>query len=1727
MVTVFSRSLWRLSMMSLTLLLVQADQHSAHGTPPPLPVPAATHPVSQGTASFSTSGPSGSQTLTITTSANALINWQSFDIGQNYTTKFVQPSSSSVVWNQINDSSPSQILGNLNANGYVVLQNQSGLYIGGQATITAHGLLMTTAQPQSPNVFSGGAWQFNAPPPLAQIINYGQINITGGGAAYLIASDIVNGNGGTISAPGGKIGLYAGQQVLISSSPDGRGLSAQVTLPQGSVDNQGKLIADAGSIALQAKTVNQGGLVQANSVQNVNGVIELLASDSVTLGAGSAISAQGDTTGISSGGSVTIQSGNTFSDSVSDNGKGINVAGGAQGGAGGQILISAPQMSTPLSTLTGKANDGYAKGSLALGADNILVNSDGSPAANTLVLKDSSVSDWSTTFSQISLNATYDLTMTAGTTIAFDAGRIILNAATMDLAGTLRANSRNEANGVIEVNASDSLTLENTSIIEAHGDNSSVSASPGGFVVLHAGNTFTDNAGSKINVAGTGGGQHGIIEVFGNNLDGTLGDPADVNSIQSNLGNYFALLVNPYNLTLSDGSTGPTPDPTVYNVNVYDLAAYSQIDFHALNNIELNTMYGPDPNDPSSMIPVPWSLKDYLSTPAWLSLQAGNNITLDDQSGIYAGKNWNVNLRAGTSLPAGTQPAPGNDGIYLNGDAYIQSQNGDLNLWAANEVQVSGGDIGGITTTLGGNITVTTQYGDVNTGNNTHGYNFGLNRFGLPNLPATYYAVDPQLGGISTAAGGNVSIAAGGNVISFLPKQTIKTPNSPDYVNAQNDAGSGAFGSNPGNVTITAGGNVYGHYVVANGMGSISAGLDIGASLATLQADRANEFMGFALSLIKGGWNVYAPKGSIYVQDVRNPNGIFGEPNNSSPDNYYGFHFFDYDPSASLMLEAAHTVEITGFQAPHTPNSNPGVSIPILLPPSLNVIAGDGGFILDTSVILFPSPVQNLNLITQNGGNFGQPNSVDPKAVSPIYLEMSDSVASDGRGPRWVGVNSFLPSDKQPNDPAEQLNSTPPVTLSISGSMNALNLYTTKATEIAVGVDMINSGFVGMNLLAKDETTINVSGQIYFSPVYTFVSLTAPITSANPLQPNLWDSVFNYALNPDLLPQLATLQANNPLVIGVGGLFQYLKLNNYLLFVGTDLTSKLILGTNPGFVYDPANLQLGFAGNMTTSLKPQQINALEQKNGPMTVLVVDAAGNPTFDVNGHLITAPYNFSAASTIATLNTESLKSAPSGAGGLGLQIGGPGAFYVHAASIDLGNSQGIGSAGWGKAGLTAAGFDYASLKSLLPVAAEGGASVTVIVDGNLSMATSGIFSRDGGNVTVQSLGGQIDLSRGTFVFPTDDCYGIWTVGHSDVSVTASGNINIGSSRIATFNGGDVLVKSENGDVSAGSGVNIALLVYGFINNPLTGTPAFVTFGDLTDIHALNVNPAFYGSGILAEYPTPAFQSPGGTRQPGNITVLTPNGNITSSLGGVSQFALNQTVSGNSTLTLTAGDGVVDYTKNQEAMVWNGILYPIGTLLGLQVDATTFEPKYANNLQTVNWIGKSWDPGTLLGVMVGGNFKPENNIMLGDGGVVGVTVNVSAGNVQGLIIGRKSVNITTTESFNGTVLSSGTANFSGGGSISGTVVGIGGINVSGNGAVTASLLSQNVSVGTEAAQSTLGKSSSASSTSSSAAGESNSGSKQLASTTTDDDENQKRKLKPALSRHLKRVTVILPKAI
>jgi len=1367
-------------------------------------IPAYGNPVNptvhQGRATFTSQGPQ----LTIHASDRAFINWQSFNIGLGETTTFIQPSSSSLVWNRINDPNPSQILGNLNANGYVVLQNQSGFYIGGQAAITTHGLLLTTAPIQMPNLTGGGPWQFNAPPPTAKIINYGHIDVGQGGSAFLISNDIEN--HGSISAPGGEIGLFAGKEVFLSQRADGRGLSARVKLPQGSVDNDGELVADAGTIAMRAQVVNQGGLVQANSVREHNGVIELVASDAVNLGPNSIIQAKGDSQGVSSGGTVTIKSEGTFTDS---DGSGIDISGGAQGGNGGEIEISASRMNTFRSSIDGHAQPGFSSGKLLLDPDEIFLSDSGDSSSGTV--------------------------------------------------------------GADDPPSDGALTL-------------------------------------------------------------------DVNSLNS-----------------------------LISQNLL-----SQITLSAKSLIELHTQ---------------WTLPASLN-PANLSLTSGKSIVFDDGSFISAGNNWSVTMSAG---PKSSRPNPNTDaitladvntyldGIYLNGNSYLQTRNGNISLWAANEVIVNSG---AIRTTQGGTIDVEAQYGDVNCGVNINGYIFGQT------APPYYRVNAANLGGISTAAGGNVTIHAGGDVISYLPTQTDYDNN-----NSRGDAGTGCFG--PGNVKIIAGRNVFGHFVLANGLGTIIAGGDIGVPLLGAQSQ------GFALSLINGNWSVTAA-GNIYVQDVRNPNGIF---NDRTVSGYGGYHYFDYDPADSVTFTAGNSVEITGAGAPHTMPSVLGTPIPLLFPPTLNVFAGVGGFILDSSVILFPSPDANLK-IDIAGSFIGRP---DFTGVTP-YLEMSDSAAHQWRG----GEGTFNLNDHATTPP--ELNNSTPVDITVGGNIETVDLYTAKATKITVLGDVINSGFVGENLHESDVTSINVRGRIFNSPAYAFVFLDSPIISADPTKPSNWDSVFALAVDPNL------------------GSFDVRTIPNLTSFIN----DHKIFADLPNFVYDHITSRLGFRGPMNSDL-------LNKLSGPLTVLVVDSHGAPVIDANGHLETRQYTFAATSQLQQLyaDSQSIPSTPL----LGYQIGGPGQFNITASSISLGNSFGILS--WG-----ISHDAYVNFSSLAGITTAG-ASINVQVSGDLDMVSSTIASIYGGNVTINSSGGTLNLGSQDLFTDSYYAFGIWTSGHSDVSVTAAHDINIQSSRIAAYNGGNIFVESFDGNVNIGSGGNGYVTVPLVSRDPITGATVPGRY-------------PIYGSGIVATSLPRNLQTPGGNALPGDITVTTPRGDITSTRAGILQLPLDGSVAGGPTVTLTAG--------------------------------TPASP------------GSPAIPG---------------NIDLGDSGLIGGTVKLTAeGDIKGLIVSRQDSTINAAQNFSGTLLSAGSAGITAGGTVSGTIVGVGGVSASA-GKIDATLLSQNVSIGGAQSQSTLGSSAGATATSQAAAQQANSDAQQQVSGDNNKDDDLKKKAKgPTLTRRVGRVTVILPKS-
>lgn len=303
--------------------------------------------VVSGSATFTTNG----SALTVTNSANAIINWNSFSINSGELTRFLQPSAASAVLNRVVGSDPSRIFGALQSNGKVFLINQNGILFGPGAKVDVNGLIASTLNISNED-FLAGRMKFTMGALAGAVENQGEITTPSGGSVYLIAPNV--NNSGIIKAPNGDILLAAGSEVLVvdKAAPE---IAVVVSAPEHQAVNIGQLLADAGRIGVYGGVVRQKGVVSANSaVQDASGRIFLRSTTETSLEAGSVTTADG--VGNASGGVIYALSGGLTSVQGS-----ISAKGGESGGDGGFIETSGKRIdvwSASVSTLASKGRTG-------------------------------------------------------------------------------------------------------------------------------------------------------------------------------------------------------------------------------------------------------------------------------------------------------------------------------------------------------------------------------------------------------------------------------------------------------------------------------------------------------------------------------------------------------------------------------------------------------------------------------------------------------------------------------------------------------------------------------------------------------------------------------------------------------------------------------------------------------------------------------------------------------------------------------------------------------------------------------------------------------------------------------------------------------------------------------------------------------------------------------------------------------------------------------------------------------------------------------------------------------------------------------------------------------------------------------------------------------------------------------------------------------------------------
>lgn len=241
--------------------------------------------------------------LQVTNSPNAILNWQSFSIGTNEITRFVQGSASSAVLNRVIGQDPSLILGTLQSNGRVYLINPSGILFGAGAKIDVAGLVASTLNLSDAD-FLGGKLRFSGTPGAGSVVNEGAIVTPSGGQVFLVGASVEN--KGLIKTPQGEVVLAAGKSVELVD-PGTPNLRVEVIASDNRAMNLGEIAADAGKVGIYAGLVTQAGTIQADSAQVTgDGRIVLKATQSATLEADSLTTANGPR-----GGTVTVEAGDT------------------------------------------------------------------------------------------------------------------------------------------------------------------------------------------------------------------------------------------------------------------------------------------------------------------------------------------------------------------------------------------------------------------------------------------------------------------------------------------------------------------------------------------------------------------------------------------------------------------------------------------------------------------------------------------------------------------------------------------------------------------------------------------------------------------------------------------------------------------------------------------------------------------------------------------------------------------------------------------------------------------------------------------------------------------------------------------------------------------------------------------------------------------------------------------------------------------------------------------------------------------------------------------------------------------------------------------------------------------------------------------------------------------------------------------------------------------------
>jgi large exoprotein involved in heme utilization and adhesion len=185
-----------------------------------------------------------------------------------------------VLLNRVVGSSPTEIFGQLSANGQVFLVNPNGVLFAPGASVAVGGLFASSLGITNED-FLAGRYRFARDGSAGEVVNQGNIVALNGYAA--LAGPRVR-NEGTIIAHLGTVALAAGDRVTLDLVGDGLiNVSIDQAALNASAINTGTLHADGGKVLMTARSanalldtvINTTGIIRANRMDERDGVIVL------------------------------------------------------------------------------------------------------------------------------------------------------------------------------------------------------------------------------------------------------------------------------------------------------------------------------------------------------------------------------------------------------------------------------------------------------------------------------------------------------------------------------------------------------------------------------------------------------------------------------------------------------------------------------------------------------------------------------------------------------------------------------------------------------------------------------------------------------------------------------------------------------------------------------------------------------------------------------------------------------------------------------------------------------------------------------------------------------------------------------------------------------------------------------------------------------------------------------------------------------------------------------------------------------------------------------------------------------------------------------------------------------------------------------------------------------------------------------------------------------------